>query len=302
MRRREFFKWIGAAASWPLATSGAAIYWFRVRRCIAGVLRPNGFSRLRLGYLRLGLLCHPRRYLLKQRAQPFSHCWMRKICISKARVGKARQHCGLHRRHNLPSRGTNHREAKDAIVAVANESFHKTLPLIGRLRTKYSVHRQRRDAGPGTLAFRLAFAQSYAGQRGISEHAIWNQPIVGASISPCKIVTYNSKIVFGYVRELRTAGAFAQRPNIWRTCLQSAIDLNVTASVQFNPGSLKSNSSGIRNTPRRDQDVAAIDALITRRCAYCKRNLVSRSPAHLEQFGVDKHLNIFGAKNAPHFP
>ena len=66
---------------------------------------------------------------------------MRKICISKARAGKARQHCGLHHRHNLSSRGTNHREAKDAIVAVANESFHKTLSLIGRLRTKYIVHR-----------------------------------------------------------------------------------------------------------------------------------------------------------------
>jgi hypothetical protein len=40
----------------------------------------------------------------------------------------------------------NHRKAKDAIVAVANKSFHKALSLIGRLRPEYRVHRQPSDA------------------------------------------------------------------------------------------------------------------------------------------------------------
>jgi hypothetical protein len=114
------------------------------------------------------------------------------------------------------------------------------------------------------LAFRVAFAKSYASERGISEHAIWNQPIVGAAISSCQIVTYDSKIVFGYVRELWTAGAFSDGPYIWRTCLQSAIDANVTAPVQFNAGLLQSNSSGIRNAASRDQDVASVNVLLAR--------------------------------------
>jgi hypothetical protein len=208
----------------------------------------------------------------------------------------------LHRSHNFTGGGTNHREAKDAIVAVANKSFHKALPLIGRLRSKHRIHRQPCDANEDTLAFRFAFAKPYASERGISEHAIWNQPIAGAAISSCEIVTYDSKIIFGYVRELWTSGAFPDGPHIWRTCLQSAIDANVTAPVQFNAGFLKSNSGGVRNAPNRNQDVAAINVLLPSRGAHGKRNLVSRSPTYLEQLGLDKNLDTLFAENTPHLP
>jgi hypothetical protein len=67
------------------------------------------------------------------------------------------------------------------------------------------------------LAFRFAFTQPYMGQRGISEHAVWNQPTMRAAVSSCKIVTDDPKIVFGYVRELWTAGAFPHGPDVWRT-------------------------------------------------------------------------------------
>jgi len=40
----------------------------------------------------------------------------------------------VHCSQDFTSRGANHRKAKDAIVAVANKSFHKALSLIGRLR------------------------------------------------------------------------------------------------------------------------------------------------------------------------
>jgi hypothetical protein len=120
--------------------------------------------------------------------------------------------------------------------------------------------------------------------------------------SACEIVAYDSKIVFGYVRELWAAGAFAQRPHIWRTHLQSAIDANVTASVQFNAGLPKSNSSGVRNAPDRDQDVAAIDALLTGRGAHSKRYLASRPPKYLKELGLDKNFNGLVAENAPHLP
>src|SRR5260370_27718811 len=129
--------------------------------------------------------------------------------------------------------------------------------------TDNRLHRQPCNAGEDTLAFRFAFAKPDASERGISEHAIWNQPIAGGAISTCEIVTYDSKIVFGYVRELWTAGAFPDGPYIWRTCLQSAIDANVTAPVQFNVGLLQSNSGGIWNAPNRDQDVAAVNVLLT---------------------------------------
>ena len=215
-------------------------------------------------------------------------------------MGKTCQHRRMHRSHDFTRRGTNHREAKYAIVAVANKGFHEALPLIGRLRRKNRLHRQPCNAGEDTLPFRFTFTKPDPGQWGIREHAIWNQTIAGAAISSCEIVAYDSKIVFGYVCELWTAGAFPDRPYVWRACLQSAIDADVTAPVQFDACLLESNSGGVGNAPCRDQDVAAVNVLITRGGARAKGNLVSRSPLDLEQLGSHKDLNVLGAKNAPH--
>jgi hypothetical protein len=101
------------------------------------------------------------------------------------------------------------------------------------------------------------------GKRGVSEHAIWNQPIARAAISSCQVVTYDTKIVFGYVRELWAAGAFPESPHVWRSRLQPVIHRDVAATVQFDAGLLKSDTGGIRNASNRDQDVAAINVLLT---------------------------------------
>src|SRR4029077_10294245 len=127
--------------------------------------------------------------------------------------------------------GPDHREAKDAIVVLINKSFHEALSLIGCLRPQRRVHRQPRDPSDDALAFRFAFAQPYTGKRRVSKHAIWNQPIARAAISSCQIVTHDTKIVFGYVRELWAAGAFPQGPDAWRTRLQPVIHANVAATV-----------------------------------------------------------------------
>ena len=205
----------------------------------------------------------------------------------------------MHRGHDFTGRGTNHREAKDAIVIVADKGLHKALSLISRLRPEYRVHRQPCDPCNDALAFRFAFTQPYMGEWGISEHAIWNQPITRAAVSSCQIVTYDSKIVFGYVSELWAAGAFPHGPYLWRTRFQPSIDANVTATVQLNAGLLQSNSGGIRNTPHRNQDVAAIDVLLSGEGAHDNGNLVSRSSTYPKQFGLDKNLNTFAAENAP---
>ena len=152
---------------------------------------------------------------------------------------------------------------------------------------------------PGASAFRLAFAQPYMGKRGVSEHAIWNQPIARAAISSCQIVTYDTKIVFGYVRELWAAGAFPEGPDTWRTRLQPVIHANVAATVEFNADIFKSDSAGVRNASDRDQDVTTVNVLLTGGCANDNCNLVSRSPAYLEQLGLQENTHTFVAENAP---
>src|SRR5262249_256141 len=80
-----------------------------------------------------------------------------------------------------------------------------------------------------------------------------------------------------------------------------AIDANIAAPVQLNAGLLKSNPSGVRNTPHRDQDVAAIDILFSGDGAHHNRNLVSGSPTNAKQFGLDKNLNTLVAQKTPYF-
>src|SRR5262249_51192315 len=99
---------------------------------------------------------------------------------------------------------------------------------------------------------------------------------------------------------LRTASAFSHCPYLWGTRFEPAVDANVTATIQLNARLLKSNSGSIRNTPNRDQDVAAIDMLLSREGAQHNGNLVSRSTTYPKQFGLDKNLNTFAAQNAPH--
>src|SRR5262249_45102432 len=111
----------------------------------------------------------------------------------------------------------------------------------------------------------------------------------------------DAKIIFGYMRELWAAGAFTNGPDVRRTRLEPLIHANVTTIIQLNPGLLKTDSIGIRDTSSGDQDIAAIDVLLTRRRADDKFNILSRLPTYREELSFQENLNAFVAKSAPHF-
>jgi hypothetical protein len=118
----------------------------------------------------------------------------------------------LHDGHDFAGRGADHCEPKNAIVILPDKNFHEALSFASRLRSQHRVHRQPRDTDDDALALGNAFTQSNMGERGISKHAIWDQPIARAAISSTQIIPNNPKIVLRHVRELRAAGAFPDRP------------------------------------------------------------------------------------------
>jgi hypothetical protein len=65
------------------------------------------------------------------------------------------------------------------------------------------------------------------------------------------------------VGELWAAGTFSDRPDLGRTGLQALVDFNVATAVQFNTGHLEPDPGGVGTAPCRDQDVAALDGLLT---------------------------------------
>src|SRR6476660_7351952 len=125
------------------------------------------------------------------------------------------------------------------------------------------------------------------GEWRVREQAVWNQPIARAALPPGQIVPDNSKVVDGYVRELWTAGAFPHGPDTGRSRLQSLVDANVATTIQLNAGLLKPDPGGVRNAPRRDQDVGAPDLLLPGGCAHGKAHFLSGSAVHIE--GLSRH-------------
>ena len=109
-------------------------------------------------------------------------------------------------------------------------------------------------------------------QYGISRSRVLRFP-------PAKIVPDDPKVVDGYVRELWAAGTFADGPDLGRARLQPLIDANVATTVQLNAGLLKPDPGGVRNAPRRDQDVAALDLLLAGGRAHDKADFLSGSAA-----------------------
>src|SRR5262249_34275023 len=147
-------------------------------------------------------------------------------------------------------------------VTAIDNGLHEALCFAGRLRPQHLARPQPRDAGEDTLTFRVTFAQSHVGEWRIGEHAIWNQPIARAAVPTGQIVPDDLKVVAGDMRELRATGTFPERPDLGRTRLQPLIHANVAATVQLNASLLKPDPGGVRNTPHRDQNIAALDVLV----------------------------------------
>ena len=156
-----------------------------------------------------------------------------------------------------------------------------------RLCPQHRAHRQPCDAHGDTLALCIAFAQSHVGKWRVREQTVQNQPIARAVLPSGQIVPDDSKVVDRYVRKLRASGGFPQGPDTGRIRLQPLIDANVATIIQLNTGLLKPDPGGVRNAPRRDQDVAAFDLLLTGGCAHGDADFLSGLAVHV--VGLSRH-------------
>src|SRR6185369_13785962 len=140
---------------------------------------------------------------------------------------------------------------------------------------------------------RIAFAQSDPGEGRVGVHAIGNQAIARAAWRAGQIVPDDPEVVDGCVRELGAPGAFPYGPDVGRTRLQPLVDANIATTVQLDAGLLEPDPGGVRRPPRRDQDVAALDLLLTGGRAHGQADLPSGSTANLEDLGRHEELDAF---------
>src|SRR5262245_29024499 len=95
-----------------------------------------------------------------------------------------------------------------------------------------SVASVRKTALIGSLATRVAFAQSHVRELRVGEHAVRHQAIARAARSPGQVVPDNPEVIAGNVRELRAAGAIPHGPDFGRGGFQPVVDPNISARVQ----------------------------------------------------------------------
>lgn len=135
------------------------------------------------------------------------------------------------------------------------------------------------------------------GERGVGEHAIGDQPIARAALPSGEIVSDDPKVVLRDMRELRASGAFSDRPDPGRTCLQPVIDADITTIVQLDSRLFEPDSGCVRRSPRRDQNVGALDGSLAEIRAHDKADILSGSAAHLDDLSANEKLDSFVTEN-----
>src|ERR1700688_4842220 len=96
---------------------------------------------------------------------------------------------------------------------------------------------------------------------GIGEQARRDHAVACRSMYAGKVVANNSKIIERDMSELRTAGAFTNRPNIGSGCLELVVHLNVTSLIRLDASDFQSNSGSVGHASGRNQDGAACNCL-----------------------------------------
>src|SRR4029077_9434828 len=92
---------------------------------------------------------------------------------------------------------------------------------------------------------------------GISEQARRNHAVACRAIYAGKVVANNAKVVKRDMSELRTAGAFTNRPDIRSGCLEPVVHLYVPSLMQLDACDLQPHSGSVGHASGRNQDVGA---------------------------------------------
>ena len=74
-----------------------------------------------------------------------------------------------------------------------------------------------------------------------------------------KIVTDHAKVIEGDMREVRAAGAFADRPDIGGSGPQPLIDLDIAAAGQLHSRHIQADARGVRRAAGGDQQMGAFE-------------------------------------------
>src|SRR5262249_37591291 len=207
-------------------------------------------------------------------------------------------HRRLHAGHDLARLGADHREAEDAVAARLDEHLHEAGRFSERPHAEDVAHRKPGDAERDALLARLAFVQPDARQRRVREQAVRHEAAVRGAGGSSEVVTDGPEVVLRDVRELRTAGTLADRPDARRGRLELPVHPDVASRIELDPGKLEADPRGVRGATGRHQDIAAGDRLLSAAGAYAQADGGAAPALDLEHLGAEQDLDSLATEDA----
>src|SRR5262245_22671706 len=109
-------------------------------------------------------------------------------------------------------------------------------------------------------------------QLGIGEEHIRNDAAARRSTAALEIGEHDAEVIFASMCELKAPGALASGPNIGRCGLQSVVDADVAARIDFNSCSVEIESIRVRCSAGCNENVGGFQRSLTRPRTHQQRN------------------------------
>src|SRR5262249_39425051 len=136
-----------------------------------------------------------------------------------------------------------------------------------------------------SLLRRLGLTGAAPRQWRVREQAERDEPVACRSVPPGQVVADDPEVVLRHVRELGTAGTFADRPDAWHTRLQTFVDLDEAPRIEPDADGLQSDARGVGSASGGNKDVAALNVPLALRCPHAQAHAFSGPPLNLKNLG-----------------
>src|SRR5262249_27719007 len=137
--------------------------------------------------------------------------------------------------------------------------LHEPTILASRPRPQHRRCWQLGDPHRHAFATSFGLAQSDPREFWVGEQTERDEAIACGGPPTGQVVAADPEIVLGHGGKLWAAGAFADRPDVRRTRLESVVDLHITSLVESHADGVEYNPRRIGSSTRGDEDVAAFE-------------------------------------------
>lgn len=191
----------------------------------------------------------------EERAEAFGEGWVGEDGVAENGVGVMGDHGDLDNGHNLSGAHAECSEAEYAVAFGVYEGFHVAAGLGKCTSSEVCGHGNFCKAIRDIMGLCFGFAEANACEFGVDEEAKGDKAASRGAFAPGNVVEDNAMVVFGDVREIGTAGAVSNGPDVGCGGLQVLVDLDMAAGGGFDVSEFEADVLGIGYAAACDEEM-----------------------------------------------